>query len=88
LNCVSERIIGPYHKTVKIWSSHLDICSADNQFFVRFLIIGYNPRGFAILRVRKAKHPRINHGFRRMRRIDVEDLLTSAASVLIRGFSA
>jgi hypothetical protein len=36
LNCVSGRIISPFHKTVKIWSSHLDIRPADHQFLSVF----------------------------------------------------
>jgi len=48
LICVSGRIIGPFHQTVKIWSSHLDIQPGDNQIFVKLRIIGYNPRDFTI----------------------------------------
>jgi hypothetical protein len=48
LICVSGRIIGPFHQTVKIWSSHLDIQPDDHQFFVKVRIIGYNPRDFTI----------------------------------------
>jgi hypothetical protein len=33
LNRVSERIIGPFHKTVKIWSSHLDIWPSTINIF-------------------------------------------------------
>ena len=45
---VSGRIIGPFHKTVKIWLSHLDIQPGDYQIFVKIRIIGYNPRDFTI----------------------------------------
>jgi hypothetical protein len=58
LNCVGGRIIGPFHQTVKIWSNLLDIQPAEHRYFyqvsdhrllfVRFRIIGYNPRSFAI----------------------------------------
>jgi len=48
LNCVSRRIIRPFHQTVKICSSNLDILPAGHQFFVSAQIIGYNSRSFAI----------------------------------------
>jgi hypothetical protein len=48
LNCVSGRIIGLFHQTVKIWSSHLDIQPVAHQIFVNVRIIGYNPREFTI----------------------------------------
>src|SRR5262245_57335293 len=51
LNCVSGRIIRPLHQIVKIWSSHLDIRSADHQIFVSARIIGYNPGRFTSIRV-------------------------------------
>jgi hypothetical protein len=60
LICVSGRIIGPFHKTVKIWSIHLDIQHGANQIFVKVRIIGYNPREFtinpAILGLRNCGH--------------------------------
>jgi hypothetical protein len=46
--CVSGRIIGPFHQTVKIWSSYLDIQPDTNQIFVKVHIIGYNPRDFTM----------------------------------------
>src|SRR5687767_4905455 len=33
LNCVGERIIGPFHQTVKIWSNLLDIQLAEYHYF-------------------------------------------------------
>ena len=48
LNYVSGWIIGPFHQTVKIWSSHLDIQPGVYQIFVKVRIIGYNPRDFRI----------------------------------------
>jgi|SRR6266498_323912 len=36
LNYVSGWIIGPFHQTVKIWSSHLDIRPADHPFLSVF----------------------------------------------------
>jgi hypothetical protein len=33
LNRVGERIIGPFHKAVKISSNYLDIRHADRQYF-------------------------------------------------------
>jgi len=55
LICVSGRIIGPFHQTVKIWSIHLDIQSGANQIFVKIRIIGYNPRDFTIKRSQRAQ---------------------------------
>jgi hypothetical protein len=50
LNCVSGRIIGLFHQTVKIWSTHLDIRPGAHPIFVSVRIIGYNPGSFTIPR--------------------------------------